>query len=229
MDEQQRQPDDGWLDDWALGGDAPADDLTPQAVLRQIANDQGQPGTARVAAIKLLLDRGLRLDDEPTVDDRFTFNLAGLSGDKLDRELAGYFDNGWQPPGGPDGEHAPALDERLAAVVDAIGAEATTTRYPRTAARLAALVERHLAADTEERVQARLAEMGEKDEEVPKAATQPVRPEQPAPPPHPSSSAQEGPPFLPPPMRSGVGVFPDEVEQERHKLRRRRAGLNPFG
>lgn len=62
-----------------------------RAVLEAIAYGEGSSPTERLKAMEML-DR-LALG----VDDRFTFNFAGLEGEALDRELEGYFHPGWQP------------------------------------------------------------------------------------------------------------------------------------
>jgi hypothetical protein len=91
----ERQPD--WLDDWA-GDDAPppepADD-TPVAVLRHIAA-HGNNDSARVAAARALMDKGIGLEDE--VDGRAVFDLSHLSGEQLEKALAGFFEPGSPAP-----------------------------------------------------------------------------------------------------------------------------------
>jgi hypothetical protein len=83
-------PDDDpdWFDE--LIGRVPSD--TPLEVLRSIAADATQPSSARVAAIKLLLDTDVDLASR--VDQRRIFDLSDVSGEQLDRELAGYFRTG---------------------------------------------------------------------------------------------------------------------------------------
>jgi hypothetical protein len=110
---KRQQPEDEWEEGWEDGPPEPAAiDATPVAVLKEIAANSTND-TARVQASKLLLEKGYT-DQEP--DSITVFDLAHLSGEGLDRELAGFFNPGWVgPTGGPDDSVAldPAQEREL--------------------------------------------------------------------------------------------------------------------
>lgn len=102
------------------------------------------------------------LSGAPEADERTLAMFADvqkLSGEALDRELAGYMDPGeltWQTPPDPDGE--PMLADQWGEHLVAIAAgEDPITRFPRLTAAVAAMAERMLPSLDEQRMEAAVA------------------------------------------------------------------------
>jgi hypothetical protein len=168
-----------------------------RAVLESIAFGPDATPGERLKALEML-------GGGPQADNRAVFDLSGLSGKALDRELAGFFNPGVPPPG-PGRRESVARQERRA-----------SREVLRKARRLVKEYEQRVAADAR-----RLAE-----QMVAEGKVVPLRPAEQAeasdgreawPP---SDDAQ---PVLPPP-----GVFPDEIPAERYKAMRRAKGENPW-
>lgn len=71
--------------------------LSPVDVLREVASDPKATASARVQAAQLLLARGVDMDGEHETPEVFTAMLE-MSDEELDKELAGFFNPGWQEP-----------------------------------------------------------------------------------------------------------------------------------
>jgi hypothetical protein len=102
---RQRDEDGlGWLDDLETEEVRPVTaggGVVPRALLEQIASDANQPATARVQAAKALHEMGVVGDEDPGWTQLMA-QVAALSGEDLDKELAGFFNPGYQPDANED-------------------------------------------------------------------------------------------------------------------------------
>jgi hypothetical protein len=151
MREQQQPPDGGdWFDELTGEGEAAPDDGTPTDFLRRIMADETQTGTARVAAAKVLMDRGVG-----TSEDAATVAMARqvreLTSEQLDAELARFMQDGTPPPDG-------GLDAYLSKLIEHERREAgdrpLPMRWEREVRRRVGRRVRKIAADFDRRVEA---------------------------------------------------------------------------
>jgi hypothetical protein len=151
MPGQQQPPDGGdWYDELTGEGEAPPDTAAPTEFLRQIMADATQTGTARVAAAKVLMDRGVgSTEDAATLV--MAQQVAGMSSEQLDRELARFMQEGTPPPDG-------GLDAYLSKLIEhhevEPGDQPLPVRLEREVRRRVSRRVRKIAADFDRRVAA---------------------------------------------------------------------------
>lgn len=170
MPGQQQPPDGGdWFDDLTGEGEATPDDGTPTDFLRRIMADATQTGTARVAAAKVLMDRGVG-----TSEDAATVALARqvreLTSKQLDAELARFMREGSMPPEG-------GLDAYLSKLIEHERREAgdrpLPMRWEREVQRRVGRRVRKIAADFDRRVQAAVLAATSRAVESPSTSEEP--------------------------------------------------------
>jgi hypothetical protein len=92
-----RRDDLGWLEEEEAEREGGVSELSPVDVLREVARDPKATASARVQAAQLLLARGVDMEGEVETPEVFTAMLE-MSDEELDKELAGFFNPGWQEP-----------------------------------------------------------------------------------------------------------------------------------
>jgi hypothetical protein len=170
MPGQQQPPDGGdWFDELTGEGEATPDTATPTEFLRQIMADATQTGTARVAAAKVLMERGVgSTEDAATL--RMAQQVAGMSSEQLDVELARFIQVGTPPPDG-------GVDAYLSKLIEHERPEAgdrpLPMRWEREVRRRVGRRVRKIAADFDQRVQAAVMAATSQAVESPSTAAEP--------------------------------------------------------
>ena len=106
------QPD-AYLDDDELAGDDAPLAGTPREMLRQIAANPKTPASARVAALKALDDRDPGETSADPAMLEIVRQVADLSTEQLDKELAGFMDGGHVPPPPPPPGSEADIEQRV--------------------------------------------------------------------------------------------------------------------
>jgi hypothetical protein len=169
MPDQQQQPPDGdWFEDLTGGEAAEPEQDTPTDFLRRIMANPNEPATARVAAAKVLMDRGVGAqDDDATL--ALARNMREITDARLDAEVARFMQQGVTAPD----EGVEAYFSKLVEHTEPMqGDRPLPARWEREVRRRVARRVRRIVADFDRRVQAATQILPQQDAAAPSAAQQ---------------------------------------------------------
>lgn len=146
---QQPQPDADWFEE--LNADPPVvTEDAPTDFLRRIMADRTEPAAARVAAAKVLMDRGVGSTDE-SATVALARQVQDLTDEQLDAELARFMRQGTPPPDGGVDAYLSTLSKHDQPQE---GDRPLPARFEQEVRRRVARRVRKIAADFDRRVQA---------------------------------------------------------------------------